>query len=102
MSAFRQKVAAARRGDHITLRLLREEQAQRIAFDLHAPLLDRVLAAAASGAMQPSVVEAMLRDTPELRAAVINMANAATGDVRIDMAAGRDVVTINVYVGGGT
>lgn len=100
MSEFdRRQVLAARRGDTVTLRLLRDPAAQAVAFDQHAPLLDRVLAAAASGVMRPPVVEATLRESPALRLAVLDLANAQAGDVTVGQLAGRDVITINVYVG---
>lgn len=96
---FRRQVEAARRGDTVTLRLLRSTAAVSVAFDTEASTLDRILAAAAGGVMQPPVVAAALRETPELRQGVIDLANAQAGDVTIGAAAGRDVVTINVYVG---
>jgi hypothetical protein len=99
VSAFRQQIAAARRGDLVTLRLLRSQEAQRVAFDPQAPALDRLLAAAASGVMQPAVVEEALSGQTELRQEVIDLAGANTGDVTIGQAAGRDIVTIHVYVG---
>jgi hypothetical protein len=96
---FRRQVEAARRGDTVTLRLLRSAAAVDIAFDLDAPVLDRLLAAAAAGVMRTPVVEAALSEEPALRQGVIDLANSQTGDVTIGAAAGRDVVTINVYVG---
>ena len=45
---------------------------------------------------------AALREDAELRATVVNLADAQTGDVEIGAVAGRDVITLNVYVGGVT
>lgn len=100
MSYSRQRVQAVRDGDVVRLRLLKSRQAQAVAFDQEAPLIDRVLAAVASDVMRQPVAEAMLRDTPELQAAVVDLANAQAGDVTIGHIAGRDIITIHVHVGG--
>lgn len=99
MRSFIDKVQATRRGDTIQLRLLRDQSAAAIAFDHEAPHLDRLLAAVASGVMREHVAAAALREDAELRATVVNLADAQTGDVTIGQVAGRDVITLNVYVG---
>jgi hypothetical protein len=99
MRRFVDKVQAARIGNTIKLRMLRDMAAAGVAFDAEAPHLDRLLAAAASGVMRAPVVEAAIREDAELRQAVVDLAGAQTGDVSLGPVAGRDVVTINVYLG---
>ena len=101
MRRFLDKVQATRRGDTITLRLLRDQAAAAIAFDHEAPHLDRLLAAVASDVMRGPVAAAALREDPDLRQAVVNLAEAQTGDVTIGQVAGHDVITLNVYLGAG-
>jgi hypothetical protein len=98
-SLDQRQLQAARRGDSITLRLLRAPELRAIVFDDQAPLLDRMLAAAASGVLRPGLVEATVQSSPEMRQAVIDLADAQVGDVTIGHVAARDVITINVYVG---
>lgn len=99
MRRFVDKVQATRQGNTIRLRMLRDMAAAAVAFDAEAPHLDRLLAAAASDVMRPPVVEAAIREDQQLRQAVVDLTNAQTGDVRLGPVAGRDVITLNVYLG---
>lgn len=96
---YRRQLAAALRGDTLTLSIVRDTAGKEVAFDPHAAMVDRVLAAAASGVMDPARVETTIRDTPELRQQVIGLAGAQMGDVSLGQVAGRDIVTIHVHVG---
>lgn len=93
-------VAAAMDGDSVALRIRRDAAAAALAFDNRAPLLPRILAAVAGGVMPDHVAGPALGAQPELRQALVDLAGAQAGDVTIGDVAGRDVVTINVYVGG--
>lgn len=96
---FRLQVAAALDGDRVDLQVARDAAALGLAFDARAPLLDRVLGAVASGFLAPELAQAAIEQSPPLREAVVALAGAQTGDVTIGAAAGRDVITVNVYVG---
>jgi hypothetical protein len=96
---FRRQIAAARRGDTLTLKMLRSREARSVVFNERAPELDRMLAAAASDFTPPATIEQRINESPALQQAALSLVGAQTGDVTIGQVAGRDVVTINVYVG---
>lgn len=92
-------IAAAVAGDEVTLSLARNAAGAALAFDARASLLDRILGAVAGGVLAPEVAGPALAATPELRQAVIDLGQAQLGDVSVGSVAGRDVITVNVYVG---
>ena len=97
---YRRQVQAVRDGDTVRLRLLRSPAARAVVADHAAPQLDRLLAASAAGLLPPALVGSVIEQTPDLRQAVLALGDQAqAGDIAIGQAAGRDIVTINVYVG---
>jgi hypothetical protein len=93
------QVAAALDGANVALQVARDAAAITTMVDDRAPQLARVLAGAAVGALRPDEAELLIRHDAELRRAVVDLSAAQAGDVTIGQAAGRDIVTINVYVG---
>lgn len=108
MSDYRQKIEAMRDGDVVRLRMRRELEAREQVFNRDAAPLARLLAAGASGVMDPTIVEKTIAHVPHLREAVAELSQAAVtigegaqvGDVTIGAIAGRDIVTITVNVYG--
>lgn len=108
MSTQRQRVQLARTGNVVSLRMHRQAAARALALDPSAPRLARLLAAGASGVMEPALIQAVIERQPALIQAVSELAQAAitigdgaqVGDVTIGPVAGRDVVTITVNVYG--
>jgi hypothetical protein len=92
-------VAAALDGENIALQVARDAAAITVMVDAGAAPLARVLAGAAVGALRADEAELLIRHDAGLRQAVVDLSDAQAGDVRIDQVAGRDIVTINVYVG---
>lgn len=100
MTPPRLHIEALRRGDIMQLRVLRAASARAVVFDQEAAPLTRLLAAGASGVMQPDLIASTIERQPDLRAGVVALGDGVqTGDIAIGQVAGRDVVTINVYVG---
>jgi hypothetical protein len=96
---YRLLIAAALAGDQVTLSLARNAAGVATAFDTRAPLLDRILGAVAGGVLSAEAAGPALSATPELRQAVLDLGQAQLGDLTVGPVAGRDVITVNVYVG---
>ena len=93
------QIAAALHDDRVDLQIARDAAGLAVAFDAEAPLLPRVLGAVAAGFVAPEAARDAIQGSEPLRRAAVDLAGAQTGDVTVGDVAGRDVITINVYVG---
>lgn len=98
------QVLAALDGDSVALQVECDAAALAIVFADQVPQLARVLAGAAGGIINETEAAQLIQADAPMRQAVVDLSSAQAGDVTIGQVAGRDVVTINVYVGsqGGT
>jgi hypothetical protein len=95
-SFARRHVRAVKAGAYVTLHVPWAAEAERVAFDFDASLLDRLLAAAAAGVMRVQVVEAAISESPELRQGVLALALAPLPDPEADPP--RDIVTLIIKI----
>jgi hypothetical protein len=95
------QVAAALDGDNVALQVAVDAAAFATVMRPEAPPLARLLASAAGGLISEREAELLIKHDTEfdLKQAVVDLSQTQAGDVSIGAVAGRDVVTINVYVG---
>lgn len=93
------QVLAALDGENVALQVAADAAAVATMMRLEAPPLARLLGAAAGGLISERDAELVIRHDDNLTRAVVDLSQAQAGDVSIGAVAGRDVVTINVYVG---
>jgi hypothetical protein len=95
-AGFRRHVRAVKAGHYVTLHIPWAAEAERVAFDFDALLLDRLLAAAAAGVMRVQVVEAAIAESEELRREVLALALAPLAET--DAEPPQDIVTLIVKI----
>lgn len=100
---YKLQLATAHAEGRISLQVARGAAALAVARDQQAAPLARVLGAVAGGVLEASHAELIIAHTPELRQAAERLveigAGSQVGDLTVGQAAGRDIITVNVYVG---
>jgi hypothetical protein len=95
-TSYRRHVRAVKAGAYVTLHVPWVPEAEAVAFDFEAPLLDRLLACAATGVMRVNVVEAGIANDEALRLEVLALALEPPPEPEAETP--RDIVTLIIKI----